>query len=112
MKILDLYQKLSDILQDELDEGFPDELKNEFWESLEKIAVAWTKLGLREKVIKQIEEEGFSVKWFKWGQSSGFPVLVIKVSPTPDSKVVWNLADKIQKLIDENLETTTACIVT
>ncbi|MGB9589495.1 MAG: hypothetical protein ACPL68_01265 [Candidatus Hydrothermia bacterium] len=107
---MDIRQRVSELLPDELDEDFPSDLGKEFWETMEKIALAWNG-GLRAEVTKMLQSEGFSVEWFKWGHSSGFPVLVVKLNPTPEPDIVWDIADRLHELIDGRLRTNTACLI-
>lgn len=107
---MDICQHVKELLPDELDEDFPSDLGKEFWKTLEKIATAW-KGGLRAKVIQDLQSKGFSVDWFKWGYSDGFPILIVKLRPTPEPNMVWGIADRLHELIDSHLGTNTACLV-
>jgi hypothetical protein len=103
-------KRVENLLSNELDEDFPSDLGKEFWETMEKIALAWNG-GLRDEVTRSLQGEGFSVEWFKWGHSSGFPVLVVKLKPTPEPEKVWGVADHIEQIIDSITDNGVACMV-
>lgn len=109
-EVADIQEVVAKNLKEELDEGFPNDLDQEFWKNLLTISQAWSK-ELRNKVVEYLQSQELSVAWFKWGHSDGFPVLVIKLEFTPEPLKILKITSEVSRLVTGTTKLQTACLV-
>ena len=108
--MLSIQDKIKFVLADELDDDFPNDLSDEFWTNMKTIASLWVR-NLRSETINELKSLGYSVEWFKWGYSPDYPVLVIKLDPSPNSNKVWEIADNIVNMLSNKTGIKLACLI-